>query len=630
MKNISIEDVIKKGRNLDGPSIRFVKKAYYFARKAHKGQRRKTGEPYIIHPLYTAYYIADLGMGSETIAAALLHDVVEDCNVSEAKIKKEFGETVARLVKGVTKLRHTERQKITNSSVENLRRFFLVAAKDIRAVIIKLADRLHNARTIHGLTPERQKKYALEIKHIFSPLSEYLGIAYFKRQFDDIAFKILTPSEYHRINEYLAKHHKRRQRYIHSIEKRLERKLKDNKIKAKVYGREKSVYSLHRKIQRYLKEGKIHSEIDYGRIYDYFGFRILVKRKEECYRILGIVHSLWPPLNGHIKDYIANPKPNGYRSLHTTVFCDREKIAEIQIRTYKMHDYNEFGPASHIAYKRAAKGKSLPLRAYRWLRNIRIFKAEGDLTELSDKDYQVEIFKDNIFVLTPANEVKKLPKGGTPVDFAYAVHTDIGSKCRGAKVNGKMVPLDHELTTGDQVEIILDKNALYPIPGWLSFVVAPSTRAKIKYTLREKEEKEAIEKGLVRLNNALKKHNTSFKKLYKNRRNDIQIIINRYKAKDKNNFLARIGFNLINIDSIVSFLFPVKRKSRRRISQRQVVLIEGSPDTRYSIAKCCTPKEGDGIIALTTITRGIRIHRKDCPYIRSADPSRILTATWEE
>jgi len=626
MKRIGIDDVIKQSKNLNRADIGFIKKAYEFAKKKHKGQKRKTGEPYILHPLYAAYYVADLGLGKDTISAALLHDVIEDCDVTEKTLTKEFNGTVSKLVKGVTKLRHTEDRKITQGSVENLRRFFIVAAEDIRAVIIKLADRLHNAQTIRGLPPQRQKQYAREIKYVYSALSDYIGIRFFKRQFDDIAFEILNPEEFRKIRNYLKRHHKQRRKYVLRVSKKIEKFLAKNKIKAEVFGREKSINSIYKKLQKYLREGKIHSRNEIGKIYDNYGFRILVGSNEECYRVLGIIHSTWHPLTGEFEDFIANPKPNGYKSLHTTAFCDSEKIAEFQIRTQEMHDYNEFGPASHIAYKLSGERGPLPTAAFNWIRRMKIFR-RGIPEEKSPK-YKVKVFQDNVFILTPQNEVKKLPKGSTPVDFAYSIHTEIGNKCRGAKVNGKMVPLDHELQTGDQVEVIIDKKAKHPVTKWLEFVASQSARTRIKHALREKESKEAIEKGLEKLNKALKKHNTSFKKLYEDRQNEIDILIYRNNAINREGLLANIGFELITVERIISELFPEEKKAKKKVAKGNNVSIEGSTQTEYSIAKCCNPKGQGKIIALTTITRGIRIHRKDCQYVKNFKKENILSAKW--
>ncbi|MDD3647306.1 MAG: RelA/SpoT family protein [Candidatus Dojkabacteria bacterium] len=626
MKKIQFDDVLKRAKNITKNDIDFVKKAYEYAKKAHKGQKRKTGEAYIIHPLYVAYYVAGLGLGRDTLAASFLHDVIENCGVTEKQLTKEFNETVAKLVTGVSKLRHTTNRKITWSSVENLRRFFLVAAEDIRAVIIKLADRLHNAKTIRGLPPERQKEYAREIQYVFSTLADYLGIRFFKRQFDDVAFEILEPEEYRKIRRYMKEHHKQRRRYVQKIIKKTENLLKENKIKADVFGREKSLYSVFKKIQKYLREGKIHSQSEIGKIYDNYGFRIIVGSNEDCYKVLGLIHSKWHPLTGEFEDFIANPKPNGYRSLHTTVFCENEKIAEFQIRTQRMHDYNEFGPASHIAYKLSGQ-RNLPTMAFNWLRRINLFRRGLPPAEDSPK-YKIKVFQNNVFVLTPQNEVKKLPKGSTPVDFAYTVHTDIGNKCRGAKVNGKMVPLDYQLSTGDQVEIIIDKNAKYPISKWLEFVGSAGARAKIKHALRDKESKEAIQKGFEKLNSELKKHNTTFKELYKTRQNDIDILIYKNNAIDQEGLLANIGFNLISTEKIIAELFPQAQTRKPHGKSGKKVSIEGSTQTEYTLAQCCNPKSSDTIIALTTITRGIRIHKKSCPYIKGFDKDRLLNAEW--
>lgn len=626
MKKITIEEVLKKAKKLSKAEVSKIKKAYEFAKRAHRGQKRKTGDPYIIHPLYTAYYIADLGLGYEAICAALLHDTLEDTNVTEKMIKKEFNSTVLNLVKGVTKLKSEKERKITKSSVENLRKFFIVAAKDIRAVIIKLADRLHNAQTIYGLPKDKQKAYAREIKYVFSALADYLGLGFFKRQFDDISFKILNPNEYNNIEKYLKKHHRKRKHYVSKVVKKIKKLISKEKIKAEVLGREKCLYSINKKLKRYLREGKIHSKSEYGKIYDNYGFRVLVNEKEDCYRVLGIIHSTWHPIISEFEDYIANPKPNGYKSLHTTVFCDRGKIAEIQIRTHAMHEYNEFGPASHIAYNRQNKRYALPVFNLSWLRKINIFHKESPANKKNL--YKVDVFKDNVFVLTPDNEVKKLPQGATPIDFAYAVHTEIGNKCRGAKVNGKLVQLDHELHTGDQVEILVDKNVKYPISGWLEFTVSPAARSSIKNALRKKEKTEAIQKGLKKLNEALAKYNTNFKKLWKEKENDLSILIYKNNAKDRNGLLANIGFDLIRTEKVISALFPRKSIRGKKTGKKMLVSIEGSTNTEHTIAKCCLPKPGDDIIGLTTINRGIRIHKRNCAYRDKFKEDRILTAKW--
>lgn len=627
MKELTINTITKKASYLKPAEVNFVKQAFEFAKIAHKGQKRKTGEDYIYHPLHVAYYIASLGLGKDTIAAALLHDVLEDSDVTEREISKTFNPVVLKLVKGVTKLRHTADKKLTDDSVENLRRFLLVASEDIRVLIIKLADRLHNALTIQGLSPERQKTYAEEIKLVYSSLSEYLGIYYFKRRFDDIAFKILNPTEFEKIENFLNKHHRQRHTYIEKIVKIINEKLKKNKVKGEVSGRNKSVFSLYKKVQKYLLEGKIHSESEYGRVYDYYAFRILVKNITDCYRVLGIIHTNWHPLSAEFDDYIANPKPNGYRSLHTTVFCEDRKIAEIHILTSEMQEYNEFGPASHIAYKLAGKDNASPTVAFNWLKRISILRPPKKPIDES-KRFKVKLFKDNVFVLTPDNEVKQLPKGSTPIDFAYTVHTEIGNKCAGAKVNGKMVPLSYELHTGDQVEILIDKRAKYPKSKWLEFVSSHHTRAKIKQALRKKEEKEAIEKGYRKLNERLKQFHTSFKKLYEDKKNEIDIFIYKNNAQNPDGLLARIGFDLLNTDKFISAFFPQKVSHLSRSGDEMLIAIEGSTQTRFTIAKCCDPKEGDPIKALTTISRGIRIHKAGCPVITDFEPERILEAHW--
>jgi len=625
--NITISHVLKKAKFITKNDADEIKRAYNFAYKAHKGQKRNTGEDYIIHPLHVAYYLADIGFGKTTIISSLLHDVLEDCQVTEKTIEKEFGSGILKIVKGVTKLRHTSNQAYSDSTVENLRRFLIVASDDIRVLIIKLADRLHNAYTIKGLPLSRQKSYADEIKLVYSTLSEYLGIQYFKREFDDIAFRILQPEEYSKINNYLINHFRRRKKYINKVKEKIITLLRKQKIKAEVFGREKSLYSIYSKILKYIEQGKIHSESEIGRVYDIYGFRILVDNVEDCYRVLGIIHTNWHPLIGEFDDYIANPKPNGYKSIQTTVFCEDEKLAEIQIRTYKMHEYNEFGPASHIAYK-MSHSSSHNRNAFLWIKFFRLFSPQKNKEE-SLKDFDLSAFKENIYVLTPKNEVKQIPKGGTPIDFAYSIHTEIGNKCRGAKVNGKMVPLEYELHTGDQIEIIIDKNAKYPKTKWLDYVISQATKARIKSALRKKEEKEAIERGYKKINYALKKYNTTFLKLYKEREHEINFFIYKNNAFDKEGFLARIGFGLISLEKFLNKLFPENIKKQIHPSKQNKVIIEGDNRTRYSFAKCCVPEKRDKIIAFVTVSRGIKIHKENCKWIQDRPKNRILRAEWE-
>lgn len=625
-KRPTIEDIIEKAVHLDEEQKEFVKKSYRFAKKSHKGQKRKTGEAYIYHPIHVAYYIAHLGLDHYTIAAALLHDTIEDCGVQKADIKNRFGKTVLKLVNGVTNLRHTsEKQKLTDDTIENLRRFLLVAAKDIRVLLIKLSDRLHNAQTIEGLPKKRQKSYAREIKLIYSALADYLGIYYFKKEFDNIAFEILNPEEFNEINNYLKKNHKKRAKYLEEVKKIIKDLLSKNNLSVNISGRDKSIYSIHKKLEKYLRQGKIHSKNEFGRIYDYYGFRIIVDSVEDCYKVLGIIHTKWHPLTSEFDDYIANPKPNGYKSLQTTVFCKNRKLVEIQIQTKEMYEYNQFGPASHISYK---KNEQTSSRALGWLRRINIFGQSPNIKPIK-RNYKIQVFKENIFVLTPKNEVKKLPKGSTPVDFAYTIHTEVGNKCRGARVNDKLVSLDHELKTGDQIEIIVKKQEQFPLAKWLSFVAASSTRSKIKQALRKKEEQEAIENGRNKLNQELKRSNKNpIEKIYAHQQNKLDIFIYKNNARNLDGLLARIGFGLISPQKIVNFIYPKENQKRSRSKRRFDIAIEDSTQTQYTKAKCCKPKYPDSIVALNTISRGIRIHKKDCPHLKKHKREKYLRATW--
>lgn len=628
MKKVTIQQVLNSlDPHINKEGKKTISKAYNYAKEQHKNQKRKTGEEYVQHPLNVALEIAKLHIDYVSIAAAILHDVLEDCNVCEDDLKKEFGEEITEIVKGVTKLRHTKDIPSRQFNVNDLRRLFFAATKDIRVLIIKLADRLHNARTIQGLKPERQFSYAQEILNIYSPLAEFIGIYYFKRDLEDAAFKTINPKEYKRIEGFLKKSRPERLRYIKSVTQDLNKEMRKNRVKCKILGRDKSIYGIYRKLRRYLSEGKIKTTSEFQKIYDYFGFRILVNNKIDCYKVLGIIHSLWHPILNEFDDYIANPKPNGYKSLHTTVFCKENHHAEFQIRTYKMHEFSEFGPASHIAYKMAGSKYAKPVFGFNWLKSLFTWQKK-EPSKLTSDDFRIDVFKDNIFVLTPTNEVKELPKGSTPVDFAYQIHSQIGNSCRGAKINGKLVPLSTELNTGDIVEILTEKRAKYPIEDWLDFLKVASTRSKIKHALREKNRLDAFSNGEQLLAEELKKNNISIEEFNKV---DLIKIFDRYNIKSKHSLITHIGYEMISSKSIVEILFPKERQKKIKyfgIPKKSLVEIEGSIDSEFTIAKCCSPAKDDDIIAVSTITRGLRIHKKACKIIENFDKERLLRAKW--
>ena len=462
-----------------------IERAFHFAERAHHGQKRATGEPYFNHIFSVAASVVGLGLDAEAVSAALLHDTIEDCSVTKADLKKEFGASIAFLVEGVSKVNKIKYHGVARR-VESLRKMFLAVAEDVRVVLIKLCDRLNNMRTIAVLPPEKRNRISLETLEVYAPLAYRLGIGELKGELQDLAFPILYPDEYQWTKREVAERIPQGKRYLDRVKPVIAGALKKEGVTPlKIDFRQKFLYSLWQKLMRY--------EMDFGRITDLLAMRIIVKDLDDCYKTLGIVHSLWKPLPGRIKDYIALPKPNGYRSLHTTVFCLEGKVTEIQIRTAEMHDEAEHGIAAHWAYEESGKPKT-GIRAdhpkLAWVRQLERWRKEiGSAVDAEEflESLKIDLFKDRIFVLTPTGEVIDLPEGSTPVDFAYHIHSQVGDHMMGAKVNGKMVPLSHMLSTGDTVQILTQKNKR-PSPDWMNFVRTPNARSKVRAALHRADD----------------------------------------------------------------------------------------------------------------------------------------------
>lgn len=482
----NINQILKIANYLNPEEKNLIKKAFQFAQEAHAGQKRLSGEPYIQHSLHTAYYLTQMKADASTLAAALLHDVCEVTDTKLSKVRQSFGSQIAQLVDGVTKLGKVRLKgqaaegddaPYIQNQIENLRKMFLAMAADLRVVLIRLVDRLHNMQTLYALPKEKARRIARETLEIYAPLAHRLGIGELKGQLEDLAFPWVLPKEYKWTKSLVGDKFLERDRYIKKVIKVLEKELKKAKIPAQIHGRAKHLFSLYKKLLKYNK--------DITKIYDLVAARIIVGTVEECYQVLGLIHAMWKPLPGRIKDYIAMPKPNGYRSLHTTVFCLEGKIAEIQIRTRQMHDEAEYGIAAHFYYSHKKTAKALPSHLS-WVKELaerqREFGAGIDFI----KTLKIDIFSDRIFVFTPKGDVKDLPEGATPVDFAYAIHSEVGDTCCGAKVNGKMVSIDSKLNSGDMVEIVTSKKASGPKRDWLKFVKTSLARSRIRRNLREK------------------------------------------------------------------------------------------------------------------------------------------------
>jgi guanosine-3',5'-bis(diphosphate) 3'-pyrophosphohydrolase len=607
--------------------LELIEHAYHFADWAHSGQTRLSGEPYITHPWNVALIVADMGLDDPSIAAALLHDVVEDTEVEMATIVQEFGEEVARLVEGVTKLRRLQFHTFRQEQVENLRKVLVAMAQDVRVILIKLADRLHNLRTLDPLPEEKRKATALETLQIYAPIAHRLGIWRIKWELEDLAFKHLDPVAY---RELARKVEKKRSERVHLIEKaiqQLQRALAEAGLEATVQGRPKHLWSIYQKMQR---EG-----VDIDRIYDLIALRVIVNTEAECYLALGVVHKLWAPLPGMFTDYIAKPKPNGYQSLHTKVVGPDGEIMEVQIRTWEMHRNAEYGIAAHWRYKEVGdepqrKPDALD-QALAWLREL--MEMNRDIRDASEFTRSVigDLFRDQVFVFTPKGDVIDLPKGSTPIDFAYRIHTEIGHRCIGAKVNGKLVPLDYQLQTGDVVEIITSKHPKGPSPDWLRFVKTSLARNRIKRYLKEQSYAENLQRGRELLAEALEKAGLSLGEVLESGKLDE--LAEAYQLQNANDLLAAIGWGSVSVQSVVNKLKPPAPKPRVTVvNPTEAMTLPARKGTLlYRLAKCCTPVPNDPIVGYISRGRGIIVHRTDCRNIirlQEAEPERIVALDW--
>lgn len=479
---MNLETLCQKIKNYQPMAdTKLVEKAHVFAEAAHLNERRLNGEPLIDHCLEVARLLTELKMDEKTIAAALLHDVLEHTNIIKKGLEDEFGSTVAELVDGVTVIKRVKTKSGEYRQVDNLRKLLLATAKDVRVVLIRLAEKLHSLQTIEGLPKPLQAETAQKALDIYAPLAERLGVHYFKWQLEDWAFKFQNHKEHTRIQNYLAGTRVERERYINKVIKELSKELKKVGIKAEIYGRAKHFYAIYKKLIKYQAENKT-SNLE--NIFDKQALTILAGTADGCYKTLGIVHQLFRPLDQEFDDYVAHPKPNGYRALHTTVFGPEEKIVEIQIKTHKMHAYNEFGPAAHTYYKEVGKREVLPTNRLSWLKSLVEWQEEVKNEQEFEKALKIDVFGDRVFVFTPKGDVLDLPKGATPIDFAYAVHTELGDSCREIKINGKLAPLDCKLQTNQTVEILTSKTKKRPSSDWLKFVRTQAARSKIRKSLR--------------------------------------------------------------------------------------------------------------------------------------------------
>ena len=631
-----IEDLIKIiEKYMTKDEVAFVMKAYEYAKLMHKDQKRKSGEPYIIHPVNVAIILADLDMDVETIVSALLHDVVEDTPATYDDIKEMFSEDVAKIVDGVTKLNKLNYKSSKAFQAENLRKMILAMNNDIRVIIVKLADRLHNLRTLEYMNEEKRKQKAQETIEIYAPLAGRLGIFKIKWELEDLSLRYLDPEGYYDLVEKINKKRSEREKEINDIIKKISAELDKQELHYDISGRPKNFYSIYKKMK-----GKSKS---FESIYDLIAVRILVDTVKDCYAVLGIVHSMWKPLPGRFKDYIAMPKPNMYQSLHTTVISDTGEIFEIQIRTYEMHEVAEYGIAAHWKYKGGkTQGKDVDSKLD-WLRQLLEWQKDlKDPKEFIDT-LKIDFFDDEVFVFTPNGDAVDLPEGSTPVDFAYRVHTGVGNTCVGAKVDSRIVPLNYKLKNGNIVEVITQKSSSGPSRDWLKFVKSPRARQKIKQWFKSKEKDISIEKGKELFDREAKKLGLDTnildnEKIYQKLAKELSInsISDLFASIGYGNFKEKLVINkILNIKNAIENIGLTKNeddylKSSTSKKDATGVRIDGLEGMKIKFAKCCNPVPGDEIIGFVTRGYGVSVHRKDCTNIANyLDSDRCLEAEWD-
>lgn len=646
---ISIEEffeMIKK--YLNDNQMAFVHKAYDVAAKAHANQRRKSGEPYIIHPLGVATILAELQMDETTLAAAFLHDVVEDTETTLDQLKEMFGVKVADLVDGVTKLGKIEYISKEDQQIENYRKMFLAMAKDIRVIMIKLADRLHNMRTMKYMPVHKQQSISRETMEVYAPLAHRLGIYTIKWELEDLAFRYMEPEIYYDLVEQVKVKRREREAMIHEAMAEIKEHLDEQHIKCEIQGRPKNFYSIYKKMQR------DHKEL--SEIYDLLAIRVLVDTVADCYGTLGVVHSLWRPIPGRVKDYIAVPKSNMYQSLHTTVLYHNGQPLEIQIRTFEMHRISEFGIAAHWRYKESGGKSNMPSGGDKdfeaklsWLRQL--LEWHKDMSDSRDfvNTVKMDVFADEVFVFTPRGDVIDLPVGSVPIDFAYRIHTDVGNRCVGAKVNGRIVPLDYKLSNGDIVEVITSKQATGPSRDWMNIVGSSDTRNKIRSWFKKERREENIAKGREMLEKETKRLGYDIKVLLK--ADKLKTVAASFRLDGEEALYASVGYGGVTLNSVMSKLVELYKKEQKLTVTKDLsqllaelkprrskakashgILVKGEEGIMVKLARCCNPIPGDPVIGYITRGSGISVHRTDCPNVLSNNPDeqrRLIEVSWD-
>lgn len=640
---MGIEHLVKQAATyLKDEEIEQIRKAYVFAEYAHEGQVRKSGEPYILHPLAVASIIAGMQMDVTSIMAALLHDVVEDTDVGLDHIRAEFGETCAMLVDGLTKLEKIQYRSREEHQNENYRKMFVAMAQDIRVILIKLADRLHNMRTLKYQKEESQRRIAKETLEIFCPIAHRLGMSAIKWEMEDIALRYLNPQQYYRIANLMKKKRAEREEYIQEVIVVIKDKLHEMDIEADISGRPKHIYSIYKKMTSQNKQ--------FNEIYDLLAIRVIVDNIKDCYASLGIIHTLWKPMPGRFKDYIAMPKPNMYQSLHTTLIGPNGEPLEVQIRTKEMHKTSEYGIAAHWAYKEGKLADSTFEEKMKWFREI--LELQNESTDASEfmESVKMDFFSDLVYVFTPKGEVIELPAGSVPLDFAYRIHTEVGNRTIGAKVNGRIVPLDYKIKTGDIVEILTSKHSYGPSQDWLKIAQSSHAKNKIRQWFKKEKREENISLGKELIEKEIKKLGLDPTKVMTEEA--LMSVARKFNFQDSEDMYSAVGFGGITAAQICTRLTEKQRKEQELAQKQQEiqdlkegktkpkrrsrpvhgVRVKGIDNLLIRFARCCNPVPGDEIIGFITRGRGVSVHRKDClnlPTNEEQEAHRLIEVQWE-
>lgn len=635
---VRLDDVISElVKNHPTADADIVRRAYVFSASVHRGQTRRNGEPYLIHPLEVSYIVAQLRLDTASVCAGLLHDTVEDTVATLDELQGQFGEDIAFLVAGLTKLEKINFHSDEEAQAENFRKMLIAMSRDLRVILVKLADRLHNMRTLGFLRPDKQRRIASETLDIYAPLANRLGINWIKTELEDLSFKYLHPDEYRSLADQISRTRAEREAYIEQVRGQLARSLVEHGIHGEVTGRPKHLWSIRQKLKQ--------SGRDLSSLYDMLAFRITVERLAECYEALGLVHSLWKPVPGRFKDYIALPKDNNYQSLHTAVMGPEHEPIEIQIRTHDMHRTAEFGVAAHWTYKEGKYGlgsKDADER-FAWLRQL--LEWQRDLKDPTDfmETVKVDLFANEVYVFTPQGDVRAFPRGATPLDFAYAIHSDLGNECTGAKVNGTQVTLRHELQNGDIIEVLRTPGSK-PKPDWVKLVKTSRAKTKIRHFLRQEANARSLQIGQELLEKELRRYGVSFSKL--RRAGTLKEAAERNKFPTEKEMLLALGYGKAKVDTLLPDLLPkdklesgpkppeedetpFKRIIRRVLPKSKGgLVVDGIDGVATHFPKCCSPVHGDDILGF--VTRGkVTVHRRDCPRVLDYEPTRRVDVHWD-